>query len=60
MTIRERIDADIAAKPTRAHAIPGVDDCPHCPYSILVHVNRGRWLGCPPDEATAIKRWGTP
>jgi len=35
--------------------------CPRCPYSLEVHVAPppvGTWLGCPPDEAAAVARWG--
>lgn len=58
MTIRERVEADMAAKATPASSIPGVDQCPDCDYSVLVHVIDGDWLGCPPNEAEAVKRWG--
>lgn len=41
-----------------ALAVAG-ERCPDCPYSIRIHVAAdGAWLGCPPDERTAVDRWG--
>jgi hypothetical protein len=44
----------------RALSSPGFGDvCPDCIYSIRIHVaSDGGWLGCPPDEAMAVERWG--